>query len=205
MAKLFVIPFITSLTTLNLLNIANYCDDLIGPAVIITSGISLTSFIFKKYTFSIYLTSFAISLLIGHMFLEKREIFYAKKSLDIESEQYLKIRGKVLSFPVIGDSKSTIILRTENIYKKGNVNSSGIVLQININGDLGYLCMGDTVIVDTTIRKSRPSLNFFTPKSESYLLANGIHFSGYSKSALFIERIKNSGILFRTAGWIREK
>jgi len=205
MAKVFVIPFLITLTTLNLLNASTNFEGIIKPAIIITTGIFLILFISKKYTFSIFCISISISLLIGFMFLEKRTAFNTIRSLDICSEQYIKIRGKVLRFPVIGNSESTIILRTDKTSNSGTIKRSGIILKINVSGDLRHLCPGDTIEIDTTIKRPRPPLNFYPSKSESFLLASGIHFSGYSKSALFTERIKKAGFIYHLTQQIREK
>ncbi len=205
MDKLFAFPFVITILTLNFLNISDNFNELINPVVMISFSTSLIFFILKKYTFSIIFISLSISLLIGNMYLEEREEFSTSSSMEISSDKYIKIRGKVLQFPVIGNSDSTIMVRTDNISISGKRKKINVVLRINVKGDLRWICMGDIIEIDTTIHKFRPPLNFYPSRSESYMFANGVHFSGYSKSALFTEKIKEAGFILQTAWWIRER
>ncbi len=205
MEKLFTIPACTTLIILFVLNLTRYPDDLIAPAIMITAGSFVVSFVTKHYTFSIFLISIAISLLAGQKFLTNKNIYHQKKELNVCREEYVKVRGKLLHFPVIGNGTSTILVKVKMyegiVCKKHEI----FVLKITANGDLRHLNCGDMVEIDTVINKPRPSVNFFPPRSDSYFFVNNIHFTGYSKSALLVERVKRSGILMRLTGRMREK
>lgn len=205
MEKIFAIPFCTTILTLVFLNNMKNPDDLLPPVILITIGLFLIFFVTKNYTFSILFISVSISLLTGQKFLDNKKIFTQKKGLDICSEDYVKVRGKILQFPLIGNKNSTIILHVEAYGKREPRKHISFILKIIISGDLRNFYRGDIVEIDTVIKESRPPVNFFSPRSNLYLLANNIHFSGYSKSALLVEKVKKASILMQLTGWARER
>ena len=180
-------------------------DDLLPPMILIAIGLFLVFFVLKHYTISILFISISISFLIGQKFLDNKKIFIQKKGLDICSEDYVKVRGKILQFPLIGNENSTIFLRVEAYGEREYRKYISFILKIIISGDLRNFYRGDIVEIEAVIKESRPSVNFFSPRSNLYLLANNIHFSGYSKSALLVEKVENTNTLMRLTGWLRER
>lgn len=205
MEKLFAIPFCTTLITLFILNSLRHPDDLVPPMIIITAGLFAVFFAIKYYTISILFISIALSLLAGQKFLFNKKIYHQKKELDVCKEEYVKIMGRLLHFPVIGNGTSSIVVKVKTHGEIVNEKQETFILKITTNGDLRHLSCGDIVEIDTIIKEPRPSVNFFPLRSNSYLLVNNIHFSGYSKSALLFERVKRSGMLMQLTGWIRER
>jgi len=205
MEKLFVIPFSTTLAALFILDHTRYTNDLIPPMVVVAAGLFAVFFVVKYYTVSILFISIALSLLAGQKYMVNKKIYYQKKELDICSEEYVKIRGKLLCFPVLGNGTSTIIVRVEMLGEIVREKQETFVLKITTNGDLRHLGRGDIVEIDTVIKEPRPSVNFFPLHSNSYLFVNDIHFNGYSKSSLLFERVKRSGMLMQMTRWIRER
>ncbi len=205
MEKLFAIPFCTTLATLFILNSTRHPDCLVSPMIMIAAGLFAVFFVIKHYTISILFISIALSLLTGQKFLINKNIYNQKKELDVFGEEYVKIRGKLLHFPVIGNGTSTLIVKVEMHEKIAKDKKETFVFKITTNGDLRHLNCGDIVEIDTVIKEPRPSVNFFPLRSNSYFLVNNIHFTGYSKSALLFERVKRSGMLMQLTGWIRER
>lgn len=205
MEKLFSIPLCTTILTLTFLNIIKNPDNLIPPAILIITALFVIFFIIKFYTISILFISISISLLTGQKFLNHKEVFFQKKGMEICSKEYVKVRGKVLEFPLIGPETSSILVQVETHGEGKAGKFISFTIKIIVNGDLRNFYRGDTVEIDAMIKESRPPVNFFSPRTNLYLLANDIHFTGYSKSALLVEKVRKTNILMQLTGWARER
>ncbi len=205
MEKLFAIPFCTTLITLAIVNNIKNLDGILLPLIILFIGLFISFLTLRYYTFSILLISIAISLLAGQKFITMKRSFYQKKELNVCSDDYVKIRGRVLQFPLLGNGTSTLLVNVISLNDKQNMRNNEFTLKIIVKGNLRDIFMGDLIEIYTTIKNPRPPENFFPSRSEIFLLANNIHFSGYSKSALLVERIRRSNILMQFTGWIRER
>ncbi|MEN8153372.1 MAG: DNA internalization-related competence protein ComEC/Rec2 [Acidobacteriota bacterium] len=205
MDKPFVPLFATTLSVLFFIYFFNIQHFTLPTVFFMFFILSLSFFLLKKFKISYILIIFAISVLIGHQFVLEKDNYNKMRLLQITGPQYIKVSGKLIRFPEAGIGKSSIRLRTKWIDDGKQKKNITVNLKIVVKGDTSFLNRGETILIDTIIRENHFFRNFFENPMEEYQFLEKIHFTGYTKSALLIESIRETNYLWKITGWMRRR
>lgn len=143
----------------------------------------------------------AIGFLVTGQFLKEKETFYHLSAMDVPTDQYITISGKLTAFPETGPESSVLYLDIESLEYHRKTVPVTLSIRLRVNGDLRRLHRGDRVTINAKLHRTRFSRNFFPNGMENYILQRNTHFTGSCKSAEMVTVQDGSPVWRFIGGW----
>jgi len=191
-----------------LLFISKYFPDISPifiPLLVIFSLSSVIFYIFKSNKTVNILIAFAVSFGIASMFADYRDEYRKKiDENDFPVKQYIGIKGKIIHFPEMKKENTILTVKVDSIILPGEmVEKRDFTIKISVNGRAGSFVPGENVTVDCIVGKRNFRENFFPNPMKDYMLSQGVHFNGHTKSVLLIRRNHKASLFFRIVSKLR--